>query len=316
MNGEFTSDGKYLITGIGSGEKGVGISVFDTKNWSVINSLNFKKPSNELSISPDNKFVARSGDWGDVNNDEDFEGDISIYTLPDLHYVTTLEKKDYLYCPDLAFSLSNEHLAGALQTFPNKVWNTSDWKLFKEYGKDALSVTFSPDNKYVIMGENGFNKARVSIWDVSLGQETYRYRLDWLAKKYLGMDAGDNPFSIDVSFDSKKIVVAGSLGIYMLNAKWNPTSVPENPVQITEPLIFPNPANRTVNIRFNLIKSAQINIAIYDISSIKVAGIYDGFLESGLQNFEWNISRVQSGTYFARITAQGATSTVKIIVNK
>jgi hypothetical protein len=114
----------------------------------------------------------------------------------------------------------------------------------------------------------------------------------------------------------KYIAVGGAFGIYMLNAKWNPTSIKENPVQITEPLIFPNPSNKTANIRFNLIKSTKVNIGIYDLNSNQIANIYDGYLEFGLQNFAWKVSIVPTCTYFARITASGATSTIKIIVSK
>jgi WD40 repeat protein len=227
-----------------------------------------------------------------------------------------LEKKDLLYCPDLSFSLSNEHLAGALQSLPNKVWNTNDWKLFKELGSDALSVAFSPDGKYVILGEGGFFNWRINIYDIEQFKNSNSYKLDWLLKKHLGIDRGDAAHSIDISQNQKYIAVGTNIGIYMLNAKWNPTSVKENPVIITEPLIFPNPADKTVNIRFNLLLPSEVSIGIFDINSRKVADIYNGFLEQGLQNFDWNISRVPSGTYFTRITAQGSTSTVKIIVNK
>jgi len=315
LNGCFTSDGNYFLN---EGDLTVdGISVIDTKNWEVVKSITFGKATKELSISPDNKYVARSSNWAEVNGN--VEGEISIYTIPYLKHITTLEKKDYLYCPDLAFSLSNEHLAGALSDTPNKVWNTTDWELFRNLGigTDARAVAFSPDSKYVVTGYiiGGIYLARLFIFDKETAIEKYSYLLDYF-KDSLFKKNGLLAYSIDVNKSADKIAVGTGAGICMLNAKWNPTSVSETPVQITEPLIFPNPASQTVNIRFNLITPNVVSIKVYDINSNMVANVYEGFLEHGIQNFDWNTSRVTSGAYFTHITASGHTSTVKIIVNK
>jgi len=44
--------------------------------------------------------------------------------------------------------------------------------------------------------------------------------------------------------------------------------------------------------------------------------VFEGFLESGNHNYEWNTSQTSSGTYFAKITANGVVSSIQIIVNK
>ena len=315
LNLAFSSDGKYLITS--RGETSSGITVFDTQSWEIIHQISFTKSSFDLCISPDNKYLARSENWGDVST-ENKEGSIEIYSFPDLKLLRILEKKDYLGCKSLAFSPDGLYLAGAIDSSPNKIWNTSDWSLYKEFGSatDSKSITFSPDSRYILVGTGGFQKWHLSIWDINNGNETNSIKLDWLAKKYLDLDEGDTPLSISVDKNAKRIGIGGVAGIYMLNAKWNPTSVLDNQIEITEPVIFPNPANRTANIKFNLIKPSQIKIAVFDINSHQIANILDGFLQSGFQNFEWNVSRVPVGTYFARISANGSISTIKIIVNK
>ncbi|HAC16483.1 MAG TPA: hypothetical protein DCE78_11150, partial [Bacteroidetes bacterium] len=83
-----------------------------------------------------------------------------------------------------------------------------------------------------------------------------------------------------------------------------------------EPLVYPNPTNSTANIRFELLIPTSISIQIYDINSRMIATIYEGFLESGYHNYEWNTTKASSGTYFARITVNSTISSIQIIVNK
>ncbi|GAB1371150.1 hypothetical protein MASR1M45_12120 [Candidatus Kapaibacterium sp.] len=221
---------------------------------------------------------------------------------------------------DLAFSPNNEYLAGAIEGGPIKIWNTSDWKLFREFGEmwsNTKAIKISKDNNYVVSGPLVDLKqgALIVINDILAKATTYSYKLNYYME-YFGHDKGDWAYCLDISNNNNKIAVGTGAGIYMLNAKWNPTSVQENPVQIIEPIVFPNPTNSTANIRFNMLNSATINIQIYDINSRLIAHIFDGFLESGNHNFEWNTAKSPSGSYFARITANGTVSSIQIIVNK
>ena len=303
----FSNQGEYLAAMLShSGQTIIehDLLMINANDWSLHSRIsNIKVPFN-VTFSPDDAVLAVSNYvLGETRTT------VGIFQVPNLQMINAVD--EFIGGNrQIAFSPDGKYLAGAISDGPNKVWNASDWKLFNEFGKDGYSVAFSPDSKYVILGEGGFKNWHIYIWDYEKKNKTYSYRFDYL------WEDTEIPRSLDCSPDEKFIAAGCTDGIVMLNAKWNPTSVSENPVQITEPLIFPNPASETVNIRFNLVKPSQINIGIYDINSIKVADIYDGFLELGLQNFEWNISRITSGTYFARITALGATSTVKIIVEK
>jgi WD40 repeat protein len=316
----FTNDGNYLLNGRG-GEKSNGISIIDTKTWQVINSRDAIKETASITVSPDNKFVARAGHYNSENPiDNDHKGELVIYSFPDLKEITTLEKSDYFYCPDLSFSPSNVHLADATQSSPsNKIWNTSDWKLLRSLGQgmDSRAVAFSPDSKYIVTGcvIGGKDWARLFIYEKESGIEKNSYLLNY-DSKYFGNEYGAIANSIDIDNYSKKIAVGTSSGIYMLNAKWDATSVKDNPIQITEPLIFPNPSNKIANIRFNLLKSANLSVNIYDINSKLVAKIFEGQLDIGLHNFDWNAKNQTPGTYFTKISIGNNVSSIKIIINK
>ena len=128
LNAIFTTDGNYLLTGLGKSEKSVGISIIDTKTWLIVNAIDLPKSTISIAISPNNKYVARAGNYASDNpRDNDHKGELVIYSFPDLNYVTTLENKDYFLCNQLCFSPDNKYLAGALSGSVNKIWNTSDW---------------------------------------------------------------------------------------------------------------------------------------------------------------------------------------------
>ena len=308
----FSSDGFYLATTRGKSVYSSGISVYNSENGNLIRVIDFENSGSfDIRISSDNKFIARSSTWWSNGTDEDKYGKVEIYSFPDLNYITTLEKREYLSCINLNFSQSNEYLAGAISSSPNKVWKTDDWKLFREFGddgSDSRAIAFSKDSKYVVMGAGYFSNLKTNIYNVETKELIYSYN-----NRYL-FENSDIANTIDISLNQKLIAVGGAFGIYMLNAKWNTTSIQEV-LQILEPEIFPNPTNNTANIRFNLLKANNVRVDIYNNNSKFITNVLDTFLERGIQSVTWQ-ARVPAGIYFARITAGKDTSSIKIIVNK
>lgn len=146
-----------------------------------------------------------------------------------------------------------------------------------EIANNSISVDFSHDNKYILIGEGGFKKWKLCIYDNDTKKLNNSILLDWLAKKYRNVyDQGDTPLSISINNNSTKIGVGGVAGIYLLNAKWNPTSVEEGNIQILKPEIFPNPNDGKAIIRFNLIKTSKISVDIYDINLRLISNLYKG----------------------------------------
>ncbi|GAB1370158.1 hypothetical protein MASR1M45_02160 [Candidatus Kapaibacterium sp.] len=312
----FSNNGNYLAANLvknGQEYPERDIYLFDTKNFDVISVYYNLRVATKMSFSPMDNYLAVS------NVVSQNRTSILIFKVPTLNPITSVGSIDG-GIRQSAFSPNNEYLAGALESSPNKIWNTTDWKLFREFGEmwsNTKAIQISKDNNYVVSGPLVDLKqgALIIINDILAKTTTYSYKLNYYME-YFGHDKGDWAYCLDISNNNNKIAVGTGAGIYMLNAKWNPTSVQDNPVQIFEPLVFPNPTNSTANIRFDLLNSATINIQIYDINSRLIAHIFDGFLESGNHNFEWNTAQAPSGSYFARITANGIISSIQIIVNK
>ncbi|GAB1369944.1 hypothetical protein MASR1M45_00020 [Candidatus Kapaibacterium sp.] len=315
----FSNNGKYIATGITvfyNDNSTNSIILYSTDTWQKLSSIDDVRIAARLQFSKNDKILVNPT----LIDLENFKYSVLRYSVPDLNYLGMIGYEGSSTVKGVAFSPNNEYLAGALESSPNKIWNTSDWKLFREFGEmwsNTKAIKISKDNNYVVSGPLVDLKqgALIIIDDILAKTTTYSYKLNYYME-YFGHDKGDWAYCLDISNNNNKIAVGTGAGIYMLNAKWNPTSVQENPVQIIEPIVFPNPTNSTANIRFNMLNSATINIQIYDINSRLIAHIFDGFLDTGNHNFVWNTAQSPSGSYFARITANGIVSSIQIIVNK
>jgi hypothetical protein len=279
--------------------------------------VNLQHRITSLDVSPDNQYIAAIPFW---NENYISHAEIDIYKVQSLEFVETLSKDATVPIWQVCFS-SNQYLAAAYEnaTFNtgDTIWSTNNWSAYRSFGRNSVSCAFSPDSRYLVTGQMTYDNdwSRLFIIDIKNNKTTYSYVLNYFSG-YFGNNYGDIPKTISISPDSKYIATGGSGGMYILNAKWNPTSVKENPVQITNPVIFPNPADKIVNIQFNLIKSGQVDIKIYDSASNLISTVFTGELPSGMQNFEWNAPSVSSGTYFCKIITGSFTSTIKIILNK
>ena len=74
--------------------------------------------------------------------------------------------------------------------------------------------------------------------------------------------------------------------------------------------IYPNPANGSSTLTFNLPETGNVNLTIYDISG-KVISQYNSFLESGIQSFQ--LPTIQSGLYLVSATGKGYHGVTKLM---
>ncbi|RPI14894.1 MAG: T9SS C-terminal target domain-containing protein [Ignavibacteriae bacterium] len=64
---------------------------------------------------------------------------------------------------------------------------------------------------------------------------------------------------------------------------------------------YPNPFNPSTTVKFEIPKSGNVKIAIYDINGRLVSELLNKQLTTGQYEIEWNASRISSGIYFYRI---------------
>ena len=79
---------------------------------------------------------------------------------------------------------------------------------------------------------------------------------------------------------------------------------------------YPNPFNPTTEINYNLAKSGNITLKVYNILGSEVATLVNGFMEAGKHSVNFIADDFTSGVYFYTIKADNFTSTRKMILMK
>jgi hypothetical protein len=79
---------------------------------------------------------------------------------------------------------------------------------------------------------------------------------------------------------------------------------------------YPNPFNPVTKIRFDVSKTSNVKIIIYDITGRTVQTLVNGYIPAGKYQTDFDASRLSSGTYFYRLETEGYTETRKMILIK
>ena len=81
---------------------------------------------------------------------------------------------------------------------------------------------------------------------------------------------------------------------------------------------FPNPFSTTLNISFMLPNEAQANLAVYNLTGLKVAELFNGNAVAGrLYDLNLAASQLSEGVYFLRlVSSKGDVMTQRIILQK
>ncbi len=79
---------------------------------------------------------------------------------------------------------------------------------------------------------------------------------------------------------------------------------------------YPNPFNPATKIRFDLSKSGNVKLAVYDVSGKQVAEIVNASYAAGEYSFDFNAENLATGIYFYKLETSEFTSIKKMILVK
>ena len=130
----------------------------------------------------------------------------------------------------------------------------------------------------------------------------------------------------DVIVDAENNVVTGKVVHFSTVVLAADISYPSS-VNEAMPGVFslgqnvPNPFNPTTTIAFEVPVNAHVKLEIFNILGQKVVTLHDGMLSAGTHSVVWNSTdafgnAVTSGVYFYRLTANGMSSTRKLMLMK
>jgi len=141
---------------------------------------------------------------------------------------------------------------------------------------------------------------------------------------YYGCNANPTEFLFaDLDRDGHVDALCGHTDgtVSMIFGSTNPSNIFDDGGMIPFPQVmglntYPNPFNSSVTIEYSLIKTEEVEIAIYDILGRKVALLNDGIKEPGEHSLIWNADKVPSGVYFARKSAGKEIAIGKMVLLK
>jgi len=79
---------------------------------------------------------------------------------------------------------------------------------------------------------------------------------------------------------------------------------------------YPNPFNSQTEIKFNLVKSGQYKIEVFDVLGKSVDILFNGFKNAGSYNLNYNASNLSSGLYFYSLVSSDINIIKKFILVK
>lgn len=77
---------------------------------------------------------------------------------------------------------------------------------------------------------------------------------------------------------------------------------------------YPNPFNPATKVRFDLPKSSEVKITVFDVTGKEAAVLVNETLQAGSYQTEWNAAAFPSGVYFYRIQAGDFSETKRMIL--
>ncbi len=115
--------------------------------------------------------------------------------------------------------------------------------------------------------------------------------------------------------DSKEVLVANKV-----NLGNKPNAISQNGDQIPHTFglkqNYPNPFNPSTTIQYDLAKTSDVELNIYDISGKKIMTLVHGVQNAGTYRYELNGAHLASGVYFYTLKAGNFSATKKMILLK
>jgi len=79
---------------------------------------------------------------------------------------------------------------------------------------------------------------------------------------------------------------------------------------------YPNPFNPVTQIRFDLAKTANVKLSVYNVSGQKVAELANGVMNAGKHSVDFDGTSLNSGVYYYSLEADGLKMTKKMVLSK
>jgi len=269
------------------------IEVNVTENFQIeahfINSSGLNLVINEINYKSSDDFD--TGDWVELYNPNQYDIDISGWVLKDNNDLnefifssgTSIGGDDYLVIVRNADDFTD--------FYPeiNSIVGEFDFGLSSS--SDAVRL-FNSD--YILQDEVYYESS--SPWPSLSNGEGYTLEL------------------IDPSYDNSLATSWSNINYHGSPDAINSATASINDENLFFTRVYPNPFIETLYILLELDMNEFVTIDIFDLKGRLVNNIYSGIVNSGMQNINKNLEKLNNGIYILKInTASGISQTKKII---
>lgn len=94
-----------------------------------------------------------------------------------------------------------------------------------------------------------------------------------------------------------------------------PTGLAENGTDFGANVnVYPNPASSLVNVSFDLVNAAQVNITLVDIAGREIVNTTTQNFARGLNTVSIPVSEVNNGLYFVKLSTEKGNKTIRLVI--
>ena len=242
---------------------------------------------------------------------------------------------DYIYCQYVlainngyVFPATGNHGEGLLIATDNlgdTLWSNvllPGWE-YEDYSFQSMTITFN--NCYILATNHYFSAPWPGIGNTDGLIVMADVNGDTIWTRCLCSSGGINSSaginSVIQTCDSGYI----ASGIYQHNifiSKVAPsvTALKQSDNNVTQSFAlsqnYPNPFNPSTTIEFDLPKTSEVNLKIFNILGEEVTTLVSDRLSAGSYSYEWDASKLASGVYLYRLQAGNYVETRKMVLMK
>jgi len=183
------------------------------------------------------------------------------------------------------------------------------------------SIDVTADGGYILTGNTEvISTGKSDIWLIKCDAAG-----NILWKQTFGMDGDDRVYSVQQTTDGGYILAgytdsfgSGGKDIWIIKTDENGTAInnPLTPQTIKLHQNYPNPFNPYTKIWYNLTKTENVNLSVFNSKGELVQILSDGKKEKGLYEVSFNASELNSGIYFYKLTTENSCETRKMLLLK
>lgn len=187
-------------------------------------------------------------------------------------------------------------------------------------GQAQVSLAVSSVNKRIVLAHAELDASVIANFGVTASEVNPAFTK---TGKWYDFFSGD---SIEVNDVNAKIALGpGAFHIYTSKKLFKPEGNPvtslshtniKNPKNMALKQNYPNPFNPVTYIAFSLLKTADVELVLYDMLGRKIKTLFKGIKTAGEHKYLLNGENLSSGTYFYALKAEGFTLTKKMMLIK